>query len=146
LPSDIFVTHYHSVIYIVDSLTQGSNERNESRLNIISCSKDQEYMSKGYHVFLANITSTKDEDKSKRKRLEDVPVVQEFLKVFLKTYRLPPSSQMVPTDMVTVLLVRHQWEHLPLAVGTYTASGNSLLAVGMPCAFYSQQVFQFVAG
>nr|GFD04606.1 hypothetical protein [Tanacetum cinerariifolium] len=24
-------------------------------------------------------------------------------------------------------------------VGTYTASGNSLLAVGMPCAFYSQQ-------
>nr|GEW59552.1 ribonuclease H-like domain, reverse transcriptase, RNA-dependent DNA polymerase [Tanacetum cinerariifolium] len=32
-----------------------------------------------------------------------------------------------------------QWEHLPLAVGTYTASGNSLLAVGMPCVFYSQQ-------
>nr|GEU52953.1 putative reverse transcriptase, RNA-dependent DNA polymerase [Tanacetum cinerariifolium] len=31
------------------------------------------------------------------------------------------------------------WEHPPLAVGTYTASGNSLLAVGMPCAFYSQQ-------
>nr|GEZ46812.1 hypothetical protein [Tanacetum cinerariifolium] len=31
------------------------------------------------------------------------------------------------------------WEHPPLAVGNYTASGNSLLAVGMPCAFYSQQ-------
>nr|GEZ81918.1 hypothetical protein [Tanacetum cinerariifolium] len=28
---------------------------------------------------------------------------------------------------------------IPLAVGTYTDSGNSLLAVGMPCAFYSQQ-------
>nr|GEZ24097.1 hypothetical protein [Tanacetum cinerariifolium] len=53
---------------------EGSNERNESRLNIISCSKAQEYMSKGYHVFLANITSTKDEDKSKGKLLEDVPV------------------------------------------------------------------------
>nr|GEY14980.1 hypothetical protein [Tanacetum cinerariifolium] len=26
-----------------------------------------------------------------------------------------------------------------LAVGTYTASGNSNLAVGMPCVFYSQQ-------
>nr|GFB72877.1 hypothetical protein [Tanacetum cinerariifolium] len=26
------------------------------------------------------------------------------------------------------------------AVGTYTASGNFLLAVGMPCAFYSQQL------
>nr|GFA54866.1 reverse transcriptase domain-containing protein [Tanacetum cinerariifolium] len=43
---------------------EGSNEWNESRLNIISCFKAQEYMSKGYHVFLANITSTKDEDKS----------------------------------------------------------------------------------
>nr|GEX83287.1 putative reverse transcriptase domain-containing protein [Tanacetum cinerariifolium] len=50
---------------------EGSNERNKSRLNIISCSKAQEYMSKGCHVFLANITSTKDEDKSKGKRLKD---------------------------------------------------------------------------
>nr|GEW81641.1 reverse transcriptase domain-containing protein [Tanacetum cinerariifolium] len=54
---------------------EGSNERNESRLNIISFSKAQEYMSKGCRVFLANITSTKDEDKSKGKQLEDVPVV-----------------------------------------------------------------------
>nr|GEV21824.1 hypothetical protein [Tanacetum cinerariifolium] len=61
---------------------EGSNERNESRFNIISCSKAQEYMSKECHVFLANITSTKDEDKSKGKRLEDVPVIQEFLEVF----------------------------------------------------------------
>nr|GEY54810.1 hypothetical protein [Tanacetum cinerariifolium] len=30
-------------------------------------------------------------------------------------------------------------EHPSLAVETYTASENSLLAVGMPCAFYSQQ-------
>ncbi|GKF15950.1 hypothetical protein Tco_0057412 [Tanacetum coccineum] len=29
-------------------------------------------------IELANITATKDEDKSKGKRLEDVPVVQEF--------------------------------------------------------------------
>nr|GEU35229.1 copia protein [Tanacetum cinerariifolium] len=33
-----------------------------------------------------------------------------------------------------------QWEHPPLAVRTYTASGNSLLEVGMPCAFYSQHL------
>nr|GEY89317.1 reverse transcriptase domain-containing protein [Tanacetum cinerariifolium] len=31
-----------------------------------------------------------------------------------------------------------KWEPPPLVVGNYTASGNSLLAVGMPCAFYSQ--------
>nr|GFA36705.1 putative reverse transcriptase domain-containing protein [Tanacetum cinerariifolium] len=36
----------------------------------------------GCHVFLANINSTKDEDKSKGKQLEDVPVVREFLEVF----------------------------------------------------------------
>nr|GEZ95749.1 integrase, catalytic region, zinc finger, CCHC-type, peptidase aspartic, catalytic [Tanacetum cinerariifolium] len=48
---------------------EGSNKRNESRLNIISCSKAQEYMSKGCHVFLANISSTKDEDKSKTYRV-----------------------------------------------------------------------------
>ncbi|GJS17539.1 hypothetical protein Tco_0412011 [Tanacetum coccineum] len=53
-----------------------------TRLNIISCTKAQEYLTKGCHVFLANITATKDEDKSKEKRLEDVPVVQEFPEVF----------------------------------------------------------------
>ncbi|GKG08555.1 hypothetical protein Tco_0334387 [Tanacetum coccineum] len=41
-----------------------------------------EYLTKGCHVFLANITAAKDEDKSKEKRLEDVPVVQEFPEVF----------------------------------------------------------------
>nr|GEZ69490.1 putative reverse transcriptase domain-containing protein [Tanacetum cinerariifolium] len=73
---------------------EGSNERNESRLNIISCSKAQEYLSKGCHVFLANITSTKDEDKSKGKQLEDVPVVREFLKVFPEDLPgIPPTRQ-----------------------------------------------------
>ncbi|GJR00039.1 putative reverse transcriptase domain-containing protein [Tanacetum coccineum] len=56
----------------------GSNNKHGTRLNIISCTKAQEYLTKGCHVFLANITATKDEDKSKEKRLEDVPVVQEF--------------------------------------------------------------------
>nr|GFA63390.1 reverse transcriptase domain-containing protein [Tanacetum cinerariifolium] len=73
---------------------EGSNERNESRLNIISCSKAQEYMSKGCHVFLANINSTKDEDKSKGKQLEDVPIVQEFLEVFPEDLPgIPPTRQ-----------------------------------------------------
>ncbi|GJX43540.1 putative reverse transcriptase domain-containing protein [Tanacetum coccineum] len=56
----------------------GSSNKHGTRLNIISCAKAQEYLTKGCHVFLANITATKDEDKSKEKRLEDVPVVQEF--------------------------------------------------------------------
>nr|GFC65783.1 putative reverse transcriptase domain-containing protein [Tanacetum cinerariifolium] len=102
-----WLSMYNAVIACVEKLVripfrneiltirkEGSNERNESRLNIISCSKAQEYMSKGCHVFLANITSTKDEDKSKGKQLEDVPVVQEFLKVFPKDLPgIPPTRQ-----------------------------------------------------
>nr|GEY63394.1 putative reverse transcriptase domain-containing protein [Tanacetum cinerariifolium] len=53
-------------------------------------SSAQEYLTKGCHVFLANITATKDEDKSKGKRLEDLPVVQEFPEVFHED--LPGSS------------------------------------------------------
>ncbi|GJR36434.1 putative reverse transcriptase domain-containing protein [Tanacetum coccineum] len=48
----------------------------------------------GCHVFLANIIATKDKDKSKGKRLEDVPVVQEFPEVFPKDLSgIPPTRQ-----------------------------------------------------
>nr|GEV96076.1 hypothetical protein [Tanacetum cinerariifolium] len=41
-----------------------------------------------------NITTTKDEDKSKGKRLEDLPVVQEFLEVFPEDLPgIPPTRQ-----------------------------------------------------
>nr|GEY90122.1 putative reverse transcriptase domain-containing protein [Tanacetum cinerariifolium] len=49
---------------------------------------------KGCHVFLANITSTKDEDKSKGKRLEVVPVVREFPEVFTEDLLgIPPTRR-----------------------------------------------------
>nr|GEV65738.1 putative reverse transcriptase domain-containing protein [Tanacetum cinerariifolium] len=56
----------------------------------------------GCHVFLANITSTKDEDKSKGKRLEDVPVVQEFPEVFLKDLPGIPLTRQVEFQIVLV--------------------------------------------
>ncbi|GJT53738.1 putative reverse transcriptase domain-containing protein [Tanacetum coccineum] len=72
----------------------GSSNKHGTRLNIISCAKAQEYLTKGCHVFLANITATKDEDKSKEKRLEDVPVVQEFPEVFPEDLPgIPPTRQ-----------------------------------------------------
>ncbi|GKG04248.1 hypothetical protein Tco_0314635, partial [Tanacetum coccineum] len=37
---------------------------------------------KGFHVFLAHVTTKKAEDKSMEKRLEDVPIVRDFPKVF----------------------------------------------------------------
>nr|GEU78303.1 putative reverse transcriptase domain-containing protein [Tanacetum cinerariifolium] len=60
----------------------GSDRGNETRLNIISCTKMQKYMLKGCHVFLAHVTTKKAKDKSEEKRLEDVPIVQDFPEVF----------------------------------------------------------------
>ncbi|GKA19989.1 putative reverse transcriptase domain-containing protein [Tanacetum coccineum] len=60
----------------------GSNRGNEARLHIISYTKTQEYMLKGCLVFLANVTTKETEDKSEKKRLEDVPIVQDFPDVF----------------------------------------------------------------
>ncbi|GJZ52550.1 putative reverse transcriptase domain-containing protein [Tanacetum coccineum] len=76
----------------------GSNRGHEARLHIISYTKTQEYMLKGCPVFLAHITTKEVEDKSEKKRLENVPIVQDFLEVFPEDlparapYRLAPSE------------------------------------------------------
>nr|GFA33369.1 hypothetical protein [Tanacetum cinerariifolium] len=49
----------------------GSDGGNETRLNIISCTKTQRYIQKGCHAFLAHITTKETEDKSEKKGLED---------------------------------------------------------------------------
>ncbi|GJT89926.1 putative reverse transcriptase domain-containing protein [Tanacetum coccineum] len=71
-----------------------SNRGHEARLHIISYSKTQEYMLKGCPVFLAHVTTKEVEDKSEKKRLEDVPIVQDFSKVFPEDLPgLPPTRQ-----------------------------------------------------
>ncbi|GJW40378.1 putative reverse transcriptase domain-containing protein [Tanacetum coccineum] len=66
----------------------------KSKLNIISCTKTQKYIQKGCQVYLAQVTSKKTEDKSEEKRLEDVPIVREFPKVFPEDLPgLPPARQ-----------------------------------------------------
>nr|GEU80921.1 putative reverse transcriptase domain-containing protein [Tanacetum cinerariifolium] len=72
----------------------GSNNEHESRLNIISYTKKQKYLLKGCHVFLAHVTAKKAEDKSEKKRQEDVPIVRDFPKVFSEDFRgfIRPSS------------------------------------------------------
>ncbi|GKC94427.1 putative reverse transcriptase domain-containing protein [Tanacetum coccineum] len=72
----------------------GNNQREESRLNIISCTKAQEYLSKGCDVFLAHITTKTAKDKLKGKRLEDAPIVRDFLEVFPEDLLgIPPARQ-----------------------------------------------------
>ncbi|GJW27717.1 hypothetical protein Tco_0044592, partial [Tanacetum coccineum] len=83
--------------YVNEILTiQGnrSNGGSNSRLNIISCTKTQKYIQKGCHVFLAQVSVKKTEDKSEEKRLEDVLIVQDFLEVFPEDLLgLPPARQ-----------------------------------------------------
>ncbi|GJZ15562.1 putative reverse transcriptase domain-containing protein [Tanacetum coccineum] len=100
---------YHAVIICDEKLVRvpfgneiltfhgdGSNNEYESRLNIISCTKTQKYFLKGCPIFLAHVTTKKAEDKSKEKRLEDVPIVQYFPEIFteeLAVY-IQPTHQM----------------------------------------------------
>ncbi|GKF67474.1 hypothetical protein Tco_0197153 [Tanacetum coccineum] len=49
-------------------------------------------MAKGCQVFLAQISTKKEEDKSERKQIEDVPIVRDFPKVFPEDLPgLPPA-------------------------------------------------------
>nr|GEZ60301.1 putative reverse transcriptase domain-containing protein [Tanacetum cinerariifolium] len=79
---------------------------NGNQLNIISCTKTRKYLLKGYPVFLVNITTKMIKDKSEEKRLEDVPIVRDFLKVFPEDlparapYRLAPSKMKELSDQL----------------------------------------------
>nr|GEV94319.1 putative reverse transcriptase domain-containing protein [Tanacetum cinerariifolium] len=87
-----------------------SNNRHESRLNIISCTKTQKYLLKGCPIFLAHVTTKGAESKSKEKRLEDIPIVQDFLEdlpgippVAWAPYRLAPSEMKELSDQLKEL-------------------------------------------
>nr|GEY24128.1 hypothetical protein [Tanacetum cinerariifolium] len=89
------LTKYHGVIICDEKIVRvpfgrevlifqgnGDNQIEESRLNIISCTKAQEYLSKGCDVFLAHVATKEAKDKSEGKRLEDMPIVRDFPEVF----------------------------------------------------------------
>ncbi|GJS01694.1 putative reverse transcriptase domain-containing protein [Tanacetum coccineum] len=102
-----WLAKYHAVIVCDEKLVRiplgnvtlivrgnGSNQGNETLLNIISCTKTQKYMLKGCHVFLAHVTTKEAEDKSEEKRLKDIPIVRDFPEVFPEDLSgLPPTRQ-----------------------------------------------------
>nr|GEV47206.1 hypothetical protein [Tanacetum cinerariifolium] len=81
------------------------NQREESRLNIISCTKAQRYLSKGCDVFLARITTKEAKDKSEGKRLEDILIVKDFPEFFPEDLLgIPPARQVeFQIDLVPAL-------------------------------------------
>nr|GEU33295.1 putative reverse transcriptase domain-containing protein [Tanacetum cinerariifolium] len=75
-------------------IIRGDNCDGGSKLYIIAYTKTQKYIQKGCQVYLAQVTSKKAEDKLEEKRLEDVPIVREFSKVFPEDLPgLPPARQ-----------------------------------------------------
>nr|GEV67407.1 putative reverse transcriptase domain-containing protein [Tanacetum cinerariifolium] len=103
----VWLTKYHGVIICDEKIVrvpfgremlifQGNrdNQREESRLNIILCTKAQEYLLKGCDVFLVHVTTKKAKDKSEGKRLENVLIVRYFPKVFPEDLPgIPPARQ-----------------------------------------------------
>nr|GEW93184.1 reverse transcriptase domain-containing protein [Tanacetum cinerariifolium] len=55
-----------------------SEDRRDSKLNILSHNKTRKYIKKGFHVFLAHIIEKKTEEESEENRLGDVPIVRDF--------------------------------------------------------------------
>ncbi|GKE79944.1 putative reverse transcriptase domain-containing protein, partial [Tanacetum coccineum] len=102
-----WLSKYHAVIDCAEKIVRipwrnetlivhgdGSNQGNGTRLNIITCTKTHKYLLKGHNVFLEHVTTKETEDKSREKRLEDVPIVQDFLEVFPEDLPgLPPTRQ-----------------------------------------------------
>ncbi|GKD00128.1 putative reverse transcriptase domain-containing protein [Tanacetum coccineum] len=75
---------YGNKMLIVES------DKGISRLKFISCIKARKCVERGCHLFLAHVT----ENKSKEKRMEDVPVIRDFPDAFPQEFPgLPPPRQ-----------------------------------------------------
>ncbi|GJV01218.1 putative reverse transcriptase domain-containing protein [Tanacetum coccineum] len=70
---------WDDLVGAIEEIAPTTLEGVNQRVNNLSTTVEQETT-----IMYANITTTKDEDKSKGKRLKDMPIVQEFPKVFLE--------------------------------------------------------------
>ncbi|GJX96262.1 putative reverse transcriptase domain-containing protein [Tanacetum coccineum] len=76
---------YGNKMLIVES------DKGVSRLKVVSCIKARKYVERGCHLFLAHVT----ENKSKEKRMEDMPVIRDFPEVFPKEFPGLPLPRQV---------------------------------------------------
>ncbi|GJW62617.1 putative reverse transcriptase domain-containing protein [Tanacetum coccineum] len=70
-------------------------DKGVSRLRVISCIKARKYVKRACHLFLVHMT----ENKSKEKRMEDVPVIHDFLDVFPEELPGLPPPRLAPSEM-----------------------------------------------
>ncbi|GKD81229.1 putative reverse transcriptase domain-containing protein [Tanacetum coccineum] len=80
-----------------------SGKGKKLKLSIISCTKTQKYIKKGGPNFLAQVMKKETKDKSKEKRVKDVPTVWDFLEVFLEDLPGLPLTRQVKFQINLVL-------------------------------------------
>ncbi|GKE15901.1 putative reverse transcriptase domain-containing protein [Tanacetum coccineum] len=92
-------------------------------------------MLKGCPIFLAHVTIRGTEDKSKKKRLEDVPIIRDFLKVFPEDLPgLPPTRQVeCQIDWIPGAA--------PVARATYRLTPSKMKELSNPLKELSNKVF-----
>ncbi|GJY48382.1 putative reverse transcriptase domain-containing protein [Tanacetum coccineum] len=83
---------YGNEMLIVES------DKGVSRLKVTSCIKAHKYVERGCHLFLAHVM----ENKSKEKRMKDVPIIHDFPEVFPEELPrlLPPRQVEFQIDLV----------------------------------------------
>nr|GEW84491.1 reverse transcriptase domain-containing protein [Tanacetum cinerariifolium] len=83
---------YRDEVLIIEG--DACHDGSRSKLNIFSCTKTQKYIQKGCPGYIAQVTAKRSDDEPEEKRLEDVPVIRDFLKVFPEDFPgLPPTRQ-----------------------------------------------------
>ncbi|GJR48369.1 reverse transcriptase domain-containing protein [Tanacetum coccineum] len=89
------------------------SRREKSKLSIISFTKTHKYVEKGCLIFLAQVTKKEIENKSKERRLEDVPTIKDFPEVFPEDLPgLPPTRQSMPNCQVHKPIPRNPQQKL----------------------------------